>query len=61
MSDAELLVFLSRSYAFKTRADYETDFDNAVTPAQAAEAIDHAARFVATIEALLNTPTPDGP
>ena len=51
--DGQLRGFLGRSYNLKAIADYETDPDASVTQAQAAEAIDEARRFVATIGVMI--------
>ncbi|MDO9707592.1 HEPN domain-containing protein [Paracraurococcus lichenis] len=60
LADANLLVFLSRAYAFKTRADYDTEPSPGITLDQAAAALAEAERFIAAIAALLDSPAPDG-
>ncbi|NPD69655.1 hypothetical protein HN018_28015 (plasmid) [Lichenicola cladoniae] len=51
--DADLRVFLSRSYNLKAIADYETDPQTGVTPARAADAIAIGRCFVASIENII--------
>lgn len=47
--EADLRVFLSRSYNLKTIADYETDPETAVTQERAADAIATGHRFTTSI------------
>ena len=56
-----LITFLARAYELKSIADYGTGDEAAVTTATAASSLAEAKRFLATIEALLNSPAPDGP
>lgn len=51
--DLEQRRFLGRAYALKAIADYETGPGSLVTPAQAAEAIHTAGRFVVGVLALI--------
>ncbi|MGH7088370.1 MAG: HEPN domain-containing protein, partial [Stellaceae bacterium] len=50
--------FLSRSYDLKSIADYEIDPNVVVSPAQAADAIAEAKRFVALLAVLADRPPP---
>ena len=59
--DPAMRSFFAQAYALKATADYDTAPEPRITPAEAEEAIVGAARFLAAIEALLNSPTPDGP
>jgi uncharacterized protein (UPF0332 family) len=59
--DHELRKFLSRSYEFKTIADYETGSDATVSPVVAAEAVATAKRFVAHFAGLVAVPPPPRP
>jgi uncharacterized protein (UPF0332 family) len=45
--DPDLRAFLSRAYAYKAAADYETSSDDIATPEDARDAIETAGRFVA--------------
>lgn len=51
--DADLRVFLSRSYNLKAVADYETDPETGVTPTRAAEAIATGRQFVFCIDGMI--------
>jgi hypothetical protein len=55
----DLRAFLSRAYAYKATADYETGSDDPTTPADARDAIETARRFVAEFARLtpLSGPT----
>ncbi len=48
--DADLRIFLSRSYNLKATADYETDPQIGITRTRAEEAIATGRRFIACIE-----------
>lgn len=50
--DADMRLFLARSYNLKAIADYETGPDSEISPERAAEAVETARRFVAQIEGL---------
>jgi uncharacterized protein (UPF0332 family) len=45
--DPALRAFLSRAYAYKATADYETGPEDTTTPEEAREAVETAGRFVA--------------
>jgi len=53
--DDELRTFLGRAYNLKAIADYETGPDSEVSSERASEAIATAKRFVACVEALIDT------
>jgi uncharacterized protein (UPF0332 family) len=57
--DPNLRTFLSRAYAYKATADYETGSDDTTTPADARDAIETGRRFVAEFARLtpLSGPT----
>ncbi len=51
--DADLRVFLSRSYNLKAIADYETDPETGVTSTRAADAIATGRHFVTCIDGMI--------
>jgi uncharacterized protein (UPF0332 family) len=53
--------FLTRAFRLKSVADYETGPEAEIPPERVVAVLAEATRFLATIEALLNTPAPDGP
>jgi uncharacterized protein (UPF0332 family) len=57
--DPVLRAFLSRAYAYKASADYETGPEDATTPEDAREAVETAGRFVTEFARLtpLSRPT----
>ena len=56
--DADLPAILTSSYELKEAADYETGTAAIITPVEAGEAIDDAARFVSQVTQFLAGPTP---